>query len=229
MLACGGDSVSHTKSDGGSTDAQATRAANAPLHFAPGFTSASQLVTQLGSAHESADFHLQTVAHAWVRSGRPPAGPSYQQLVSAESSVEHTPALADAAPDTHEKLDAGCFARQSVAAVEVGVHQVTSFFEYSHERTHAVVAAAPASEQPSVASVAQSVVQSSLTAPELVAPVEPAELVEPEPTDVASLDPRPPPAAEHATAASMNPAAPSAAASVPHRGLPAPSVFMPRR
>jgi hypothetical protein len=27
----------------------------------------------------------------------------------------------------------------------------------------------------------------------------------------------------------MNPAAPSAAASVPHRGLPAPSVFMPRR
>src|SRR6185437_911369 len=90
---------------------------------------ASQLDAQLGSAQESAASFAQASEQACVRSGRPDGGPSYQQRCIAASSLSHTPDFGAGCPlALHWKLDAGCIARQSVAAVtSVAHHEISDF------------------------------------------------------------------------------------------------------
>jgi hypothetical protein len=88
-------------------------------------------------------------------------GPFSQQLFIAATSAVQIPDFADGCPFvSHWKLEAGCFDRQSVAAVTAALHQVTSTLLNSQSSAHAVVVLGHA-----VVSVAQRVVQSALGFP----------------------------------------------------------------
>src|SRR6185437_10687879 len=135
----GGIEVSHAKFSAGCVAAQATSAAKAPLHLGPGFTELSQFAVHIGSAQDSDASFVQAEVQADERSGSPPSGPVYQQACIASSSLVQTPAPDIGCPFVaHEKLEDGCFARQSVAAVTSSLHQLTAVFVASQSVLHVV-------------------------------------------------------------------------------------------
>ncbi len=103
--------MSHAKLFGACFHAQSSSAAKAPLHFTPGFTAASQSVTQFSSAQESDDSRSHTAVQGSVRSGSPVVGPSFQQFESAVASAVQTPDVGWGCPFvSHVKLVAGSLA-----------------------------------------------------------------------------------------------------------------------
>lgn len=101
---------------------------------------------------------LHASEQAFVRSGSPVVGPSYQQLCIAPSSVVQMVAFAAGLPPlSHSKLAAGSFARQSTAAVTIAVHQSISVLLNSHPVVQSITVLFGHLR---VASVAQSVPQS---------------------------------------------------------------------
>src|SRR6185312_4061163 len=135
----GGIEVSHAKSAAGCAAAQATSAAKAPLHLGPGSSELSQFAVHIGSAHDSDASFLQELEQADDRSGSPPSGPVYQQACIASSALVQTPEPGIGCPlVSHEKLEDGCFARQSVAAFTASLHQLTDVLVVSHSVSHAL-------------------------------------------------------------------------------------------
>lgn len=173
----------HSKLDASIFEPHKTSAPKAPLHFC--VSALVQLLSQLGSAHGSPASLAQTPAHAWPRSG----SPSYQHAPMAPSSFAHTPAFDAGSPFmSHSKLEAGSFARQSVAAETIGPHQVTADLALSHAPTHPPVVALGHASDSSVAHSSSQLLGTPLPVDALLLPPPPPP-PPPEPADEPAAHP----------------------------------------